>query len=181
MRALGVDLQEHIAGGRIVVRQIDPAQLSPGEFSHAVRSAVTHHKCSVVLIDSLNGFMHSMPTERFLIIQLHEILTYLGQNGVATILVNAQLGLIGQMHSQVDASYLADAVMLTRYFELDGEVRMAVSVLKKRGSAHERTIREFRLDRGRISVGPPLRGYHGLLTGIPTRLDRETDDRTSEK
>ena len=174
MRALGVDLQKHIDGGRIVVRQVDPAELSPGEFSHAVRTAATRDKCSVLIVDSLNGYMHSMPSERFLIVQLHEILTYLGQRGVATILINAQLGLIGQMQSQVDASYLADAVVLTRYFELDGDVRMAVSVVKKRGGAHERTIREFTLDKGRITVGAPLRGYHGVLTGVPTRADPAT-------
>ncbi len=169
MLALGVDFQPHIEAGRVVIRQVDPAQWSPGQFSNAVRLAVSHSGCSVIIIDSLNGFMHSMPNERFLIIQLHEILTFLGQQGVATVMINAQLGLIGQMQSQVDASYLADAVILTRYFEIEGEVRMAVSVLKKRGSAHERTIREFSFKGGRIQVGEPLRGYHGVLTGVPTR------------
>jgi len=115
MRALGVDFQPHIESGRVVIRQVDPAQWSPGEFSNAVRQAVTGSNCSVIIIDSLNGFMHSMPNERFLIIQLHEILTNLGQQGVATVMINAQLGLIGQMQSQVDASYLADAVTLTRF------------------------------------------------------------------
>lgn len=108
----------------------------------------------MLILDSLNGYMHSMPNERFLIVQLHEMLTYLGQQGVATILINGQLGLIGQMQSQVDASYLADAVVLTRYFELDGEVRMAVSVLKKRGGAHERTIRGFTTRAGSPSAHP---------------------------
>jgi circadian clock protein KaiC len=170
MRALGVDLQKHIEQGRILVRPVDPGEWSPGELSNAVRMAVSQHRSSIVIIDSLNGYLHSMPNERFLIVQLHEILTYLGQQGVATILINAQLGLIGQMKSEIDASYLADGVVLTRYFELEGEVRMAVSVVKKRGSHHEHTIRELKLDAGRISVSAPLRGYQGVLTGIPSRV-----------
>jgi circadian clock protein KaiC len=169
MRELGADLQKQIEEGRLIIRQVDPAELSPGEFSHAVRDAVEQQQCSVVIIDSLNGYLHSMPNERFLILQLHEILTYLGQNGVATILTNAQIGLIGQMKSQVDASYLADTVVLTRYFEIEGEVRKAVSVVKKRGSAHERTIRELILESGAVRVGAPLRGYRGILTGLPVR------------
>jgi circadian clock protein KaiC len=167
MLALGADLRGHIDAGRIIIRQVDPAEWSPGEFSNAVRLAVSEHKSSIVVVDSLNGYLHSMPHERFLIIQLHEILTFLGQHGVATILINAQLGLIGQMKSEIDASYLADAVMLTRYFEHAGEVRMAISVVKKRGSLHERTIREMSLKKGRIRVGEPLRDYHGVLTGVP--------------
>lgn len=179
MGALGVDLASHVEEGRILIRQVDPAEMSPGEFSNSIRVAVSDHKCSVVIIDSLNGYLHSMPNERFLVIQLHEILTYLGQQGVVTILINAQLGLIGPMQSQVEASYLADTVMLTRYFELDGEVRMAVSVVKKRGSAHERSIRELKLDAGHISVGEPLRGYQGVLTGIPTRVAYGEEQRES--
>jgi circadian clock protein KaiC len=170
MKALGKDLRKHIDAGRIIIRQVDPAEWSPGEFSNAVRLAVSRDRSALVIVDSLNGYLHSMPQERFLIIQLHEILTYLGRQGVATILINAQIGLVGQMKSDVDASYLADAVILTRYYELEGEVRMAVSVVKKRGSEHERTIRELSLRSGRISVGAPLRDYHGVLTGVPTRV-----------
>ncbi|HZH08334.1 MAG TPA: ATPase domain-containing protein [Lautropia sp.] len=176
MEALGVDLRQHLDQGRIIIRQVDPAEWSPGEFSNAVRLAVSRDRSALVIVDSLNGYLHSMPQERFLIIQLHEILTYLGRQGVATILINAQIGLVGQMKSDVDASYLADAVILTRYYELDGEVRMAVSVVKKRGSQHERTIRELSLRSGRISVGAPLRGYHGVLTGVPTRVPPPRDD-----
>ena len=125
------------------------------------------------MIDSLNGYLNAMPEERFLIIQLHELLTYLGQAGVATILIGAQQGLIGgQMTTPVDASYLADAVILMRYFEARGEVRQAISVVKKRGGAHERTIREFKLENGRISLGPPLRNFRGVLTGVPIQEDR---------
>jgi circadian clock protein KaiC len=171
MLALGIDLQKHVDAGRVLIRQVDPAEWSPGEFTNAVRLAVNEHKSAVLVVDSLNGYLQSMPQERFLIIQLHEILTYLGQQGVASILINAQIGLIGQMKSNIDASYLADAVVLTRYFELDGEVRMAVSVVKKRGSQHERAIRELVLDAGTITVGEPLRGYRGVLTGVPVRVD----------
>jgi circadian clock protein KaiC len=120
------------------------------------------------VIDSLNGYLNAMPEERFLAIQLHELLMYLGQRGVVTILIAAHQGLIGsRMESPVDASYLADAVVLLRYFESKGEVRQAISVMKKRGGPHERTIREFRLEDGRISVGRVLRDFHGVLTGVP--------------
>ena len=169
MRSLDMDLQPHIDSGRMIVHQIDPAEWSPGEFSNALRVAVAERRSTVVVIDSLNGYLHSMPNERFLIIQLHEVLSYLGQQGVASILTNAQTGLIGQMKSEIDASYLADSVVLTRYFELEGEVRMAISVVKKRGSLHERSIRELMLRDGRIRIGEPLRQYHGILTGVPSR------------
>ena len=120
-----------------------------------------------MVIDSLNGYLNAMPGERFLTIQLHELLMYLAQQGVATILIGAHQGLIGtQMHTPVDASYLADAVVLLRYFETRGEVRQAISIIKKRGSAHERTIRQFSLDKG-IHLGEPLRDFRGILTGSP--------------
>ena len=165
---LGIHLQKHLDDGRVTVRQVDPAELSPGEFAHAIRHAVERHHASVVVIDSLNGYLNAMPEERFLIIQLHELLTYLGQAGVATLLIGAHQGLIGgQMITPVDASYLADAVVLMRYYESRGEVHQAISVIKKRGSAHERTIRDFRLETGRISVGQPLRDFRGVLTGVP--------------
>jgi circadian clock protein KaiC len=165
---LGIALQQHIDSGRVIVQQVDPAQLSPGELAHAIRHAVEQHNSRIVLIDSLNGYLNAMPEERFLIIQLHELLTYLGQAGVATILIGAHQGLIGgQMVTPVDASYVADAVVLMRYFESKGEVRQAISVVKKRGGSHERTIREFRLEPGRIAVGPPLKEFRGVLTGVP--------------
>jgi len=169
---MGMDLTAHIDSGHIRVRQIDPAELSPGEFVHEIRDAVEHHDATVVIIDSLNGYLNAMPDERFLIAQLHELLTYLGQRAVATMLIGAQHGLIGmQMQTPVDASYLADAVVLLRYYELDGEVRQAISVLKKRGGAHERTIRAFTLTSNGVNVGEPLRNFRGILTGIPVPID----------
>lgn len=166
---LGVDLQKQLVADRVSIRQIDPAELTPGELIHAIRDTLDRRDTRVIVIDSLNGYLNAMPAERHLTIQLHELLMYLGQKGVATILVGAQQGLIGtQMTTPIDASYLADAVILLRYFEAHGEVREAISVMKKRGSAHERTLREFRLADGRISVGRTLREFHGVLTGIPT-------------
>jgi circadian clock protein KaiC len=167
-RGMGMDLQPFLDSGHITVQQIDPGELSPGELVHAVRTVVSEGKASVVIIDSLNGYLNAMPDERFLIIQLHELLTYLGQAGVATLLVGAQHGLIGmQMQTPVDASYLADAVVLLRYFELRGEVRQAISVVKKRGGAHERSIRAFSMTPTGLHVGEPLRNFRGILTGVP--------------
>ena len=172
--ALGIELREHLDSGRITAQRIDPAELSPGEFAHAIRRAVERDHAVVVVIDSLNGYLNAMPEERFLVIQLHEVLTYLGQKQVVSILVGAHHGLIGtQMRSPVDASYLADAIVLLRYYEAKGEVRQAISVIKKRGGDHERTIRDFRMDDGRIRVGEPLRGFRGVLTGVPVEEEHE--------
>ncbi|MBT2335242.1 AAA family ATPase [Variovorax paradoxus] len=174
---MGMELAPHIESGRIKVRQVDPAELSPGEFVHLIRLAVVESGAAVVVIDSLNGYLNAMPDENFLIVQLHELLSYLGQAGVATLLVGAQHGLIGtQMQTPVDASYLADAVVLLRYFELDGEVRQAISVLKKRGGAHERTIRDFSMTATGLKVGEPLRHFRGILTGIPIPIPVPFDD-----
>jgi len=180
---LGIDLRKHVDAGAVTIQQVDPAELSPGEFAHAIRLAVERRQAKVIVIDSLNGYLNAMPEERFLIIQLHELLTYLGQAGVATLLIGAHQGLIGgPMITPVDASYLADAVILLRYFESRGEVRQAISVVKKRGGVHERTIREFRLEPGRISLGDPLRDFRGILTGVPIfeghgHLSREEKDK----
>jgi circadian clock protein KaiC len=166
---LGIGLREQVAAGRVTIQQVDPAELSPGEFAHRLRQAVERDKAGVIVIDSLNGYLNAMPEERFLTIQLHEMLSYLGQAGVATIMVGAHQGLVGgQMVSPVDASYLADAVILLRYYESRGEIRQALSVVKKRGGEHERTIRDFRMHQGRIAVGEPLRDFRGVLTGVPT-------------
>ena len=166
--AFGIGLRAHMEAGRIAVRRIDPAEMSPGEFAHAIRRSVESDGAAVVVIDSLNGYLNAMPEERFLVTQLHEILSYLGQKHVVTVLIGAHQGLIGsQMKAPVDASYLADAIILLRYYEAKGEVRQAISVIKKRGGDHERTIRDFRLERGRIRVGEPLRGLRGVLTGVP--------------
>ncbi len=164
---LGIGLAAQVDAGRVSIQQVDPAELTPGEFTDRIRKAV-HAQASIVVIDSLNGYLNAMPGERFLTIQLHELLMFLGQQGVATILIAAQHGMIGsQMNAPIDASYLADTVMLLRYFEAGGEVRQAMSVVKKRGSSHERTIREFRLDETGIRVGQPLREFRGILTGVP--------------
>ena len=167
--ALGIDLSAHVNAGTVALQQVDPAELTPGELVHAIRTAVEEKDAKIIVIDSLNGYLNAMPEERYLTIQLHELLMYLGQKGVATILIAAHQGLVGgQMISPIDASYLADAVILLRYFETRGEVRQAISVMKKRGSKHERTLREFRLDQGRITVGGTLHEFRGVLTGVPT-------------
>jgi len=167
---LGVPLRQHAAAGLVTVQQVDPAEMSPGEFAHAVRAQGGRDNAAIVVIDSLNGFLHSMPDEKFLIVQLHELLTYLGQQGVATLLTSTQLGLMGStMTTPVDASYLADAVLLMRYYEADGEVRQAISAVKVRSGEHERTIREFSMKGGRLHIGEPLRDYRGVLGGVPEK------------
>jgi circadian clock protein KaiC len=171
MDGLGVNLRKHYEAGLITVQQVDPAELSPGELAHAIRVAVEERKASMVLVDSLNGYLNSMPDESFLIVQLHELLTYLGQHGVASVLVASQQGMISsQMSSPVDVSYLADSVVLLRYFEAEGEVRQAISVVKMRGGDHERSIREFTMKGGRIRIGEPLRNYRGVFTGVPHKV-----------
>jgi circadian clock protein KaiC len=165
---LGLDLQRYVDDGLITMQPVDPAELSPGQFVHSIRHAVESNGASVIIIDSLNGYLNAMPEEGFLLIQLHELLIYLGQLGVATLLVAAHQGLIGpQMSSPVDVTYLADVVILLRYFEAAGEVRQAISIIKKRGGEHERSIRELRLEGGGIRVGEPLREFRGVLTGVP--------------
>jgi len=173
-RAAGmqIELREHVDAGLISIQSIDPAELSPGEFAHSLRLAVEQHNVSMIVIDSLNGYLNAMPEERFLTIQLHEILSYLGQRGVATLLVGAHHGLVGgAMETPVDASYLADAVILLRYYEAGGEVRQAISIVKKRGGRHERTIREFQLTEQGIQIGEPLTKFRGVLTGVPIPVE----------
>jgi circadian clock protein KaiC len=173
-------MRRQVESGLVFVQPVDPAELSPGEFCQIIRTAVDHNKADIVVIDSLNGYLNAMPGERFLIIQLHELFKYLGQRNVATLLIAAQQGLIGmQMTSPVDATYLADAVILMRYYEAAGEVRQAISVLKKRGGAHERTIREFHLNHGKIEVGRPLREFRGVLTGVPT-IEKPSESQKDE-
>ncbi len=175
---LHVNLRAPVEAGTISLQPVDPAELSPGEFTQIIRTAVEQRGVRVVVIDSLNGYLSAMPGERFLTIQLHELLMYLGQQGVATILIAAQPGLIGaDMQTPVDASYMADAVILLRYFEVQGEVRQAISVIKKRSGRHERTVREFRLSEGRIAVGEVLRNFRGILTGSPLADQSESAER----
>ena len=166
-RGLGMPLQAHVDSGRICVQQIDPAEMSPGEFAQLVRHSVQQDGVRVVIIDSLNGYMNAMPEERFLVLQMHELLSTLNQLGVVTILVLAQHGLMGPMQTPLDISYLSDAVVMLRYFEAEGRVRRAISVVKKRSGAHEDTIREFRLTGKGVKVGPPLTEFQGILTGVP--------------
>lgn len=171
---LGMDLEAPLRAGLLTIQTVDPAELSPGEFADAVRQAAEGQDgggpARVVVIDSLNGYLNAMPEERYLTIQLHEMFTYLNHKGAVTFLVSAQHGLLGQMDSPVDTTYLADAVILFRFFEAQGEVRQALSVVKKRTGAHERTIREYQLDRTGLRVGEPLRKFHGVLTGVPRLL-----------
>jgi circadian clock protein KaiC len=166
-RALGCDLAPFIDNGSIVIRQIDPAQMGPGEFADCVRRAVVDQNARVVVIDSLNGYMHAMTEERLLSVQMHELLAYLGHKGVATILVMAQHGLFGSMKSPIDVSYLADTVVLLRYFEAAGRIRKAISIVKKRSGAHENTIRELTLDARGLHVGEALESFQGVLSGVP--------------
>jgi circadian clock protein KaiC len=168
MKGLGVDLRKQHDAGMVAIHQVDPAELTPGEFTNRIRLAVEQDHARCIVIDSLNGYLNAMPGERYLTIHLHELLMYLGEKGVATLLIGAHQGLIGTaMHTPVDASYLADAVLLLRYFETRGTVRQAISVMKKRGGQHERTIRDFSLEPGGIRVGEPLRNFRGVLTGVP--------------
>jgi circadian clock protein KaiC len=165
---IGIAFKRHVDAGMITVTPVDPAELSPGEFAHALRGAVERDGVKIVVIDSLNGYLNAAPEERFLTIQLHELLSYLGQLGVATIIVGAHQGLIGgPMIAPVDASYLADAVILLRFYEASAEVRQAISIVKKRGGAHERTIRELQFSANGIQIGEPLRRFRGVLTGMP--------------
>ena len=168
MDGLGVNLRQHVDNGTVSIRQVDPAELTPGELSWTIRREVEENHAKIVVIDSLNGYLNAMPGERYLTIHLHELLMFLGEKGVATMLIGAHQGMIGPMVTPVDASYLADAVILLRYFEARGEVRQAISVMKKRGGRHERTIRDYALESGKgITVGEPLRGFRGILSGVP--------------
>lgn len=168
--SLGIDLRSHMDDGNLSLHQVDPAQLTPGEFIHAVCKAADAG-AKVIVIDSLNGFLQAMPSEKLLGTHMHELLTYLGQRSVITLLIGVQQGMLGNMSSGIDASYLADNVVLLRYFEAFSEVQQAISVFKKRGSGHERTIRRIEIGPGGIKIGPVLREFHGILTGVPKLQD----------
>lgn len=167
-RGLGMDPDGAIASGRLHMRQVDPAELSPGEFVSEIRRYVEEQKVRVLVIDSMNGLLNAMPHEQYLALQLHELFSYLGQQGIASIITLAQAGIIGTtMRSPVDVSYLADTILLFRYFERAGQIRQALSVIKKRSGSHERTIRELFMDNGILRVGDPLSEFEGVLTGVP--------------
>jgi len=166
--SIGIDLDSLVKAGKVIIRQVDPGECSAGEFSYAVREVVEKNNASVVVIDSVNAYFESMPEERFLTPHVHELLSYLGHQGVSSLLILAQYGIVGtSMPVPVDLSYLADTVLLLRFFESSGDVRQALSVVKKRTGDHERTIREFRITAQGIKVGLPLRRFQGVLTGVP--------------
>lgn len=172
--ALGMRIHEQIERGTLAMSQIDPAELSPGEFTWQIRRDVEEKDTRVLVIDSLNGFLNSMPGERDLILQLHELVAFLNQKGVVTFLILTQHGLVGNTQAEIDVSYLADTVVLLRYFEAEGKIRQVISVLKQRVGRHERFLREFRLDDSGISVGDPLLHFRGILTGVPDSVERNT-------
>jgi circadian clock protein KaiC len=174
-RKLGIGVEPYLASGLITVQQIDPAELSSGEFAAIVRRAVQGtdghpYPAKVIVVDSLNGYLNAMPEDKFLTAQLHELLAFLGQQGVATFLTVTQSGMVGTMQSPVDTTYLADNVILFRYFEARGRVRRAISVVKKRSGKHESTIRELLVNETGIVIGAPLEDFQGVLTGVPTYL-----------
>lgn len=166
---LGINIQPLLDSGKLRIQLVDPAETSPGHFINNVRTEVEEKKASVIVIDSINGLLAAMPGEHYFIVQLHELLVFLNLSGAATLLVMAQYGILGQsMANPVDVSYLADTILLLRYFESAGEVRQAISVVKKRSGKHERTIRELELGPGGIRIGRPLTEFQGVLTGVPT-------------
>lgn len=178
-RKLGMDIAPHEDSGLITTQQIDPAELSSGEFSNIVRRAVdgsddAGRPARVIVIDSLNGYLNAMPEEKFLTAQMHELLAYLGQKGVITLMTVTQAGMIGNaMQSPVDTTYLADNVILFRYFEARGQVRRAISVVKKREGWHEQSIRELSVSAGGVEIGKPLKDFQGILTGVPEFVGHE--------
>lgn len=167
MKGLGIDLEAMVAEGNLSVIQIDAAELSPGEFSAKVRSCVDENRIKTIVIDSLNGYQAAMPEENFLILHIHELLQYLNRQGATTFLTVAQHGLVGDMKAPVDVTYLADTVILLRYFEASGRVHRAVSIIKKRAGIHEKTIRDFNISVDGLTIGEPLENFHGVLRGVP--------------
>jgi circadian clock protein KaiC len=167
-KGLGFDLPPMREAGKLHIEQMDAAELAPGEFSHHVRSCIDRDNFRCLAIDSLNGYHAAMPEEQFLTLHLHELLQYANRQGASTFITLAQHGMVGEMKAPVDVTYLADAVIMLRYFEAMGRVRRAISVIKKRGGEHEDTIREFRIDHNGITVGAPLQNFQGVLRGVPT-------------
>lgn len=166
-KGLGIDLQAMVDKELLVLQQVDAAELTPGEFSERVRVCVETHGARTVVIDSLNGYQAAMPGEHALVLHVHELLQYLNRQGATTFLTVAQHGLVGDMKTPVDVTYLADTVILLRYFEAVGHVRRAISVVKKRTGAHEDTIREYRIGGRGVALGPPLADFQGVLRGVP--------------
>ena len=174
LKAMGLDIEKQLNTHLLSIEQIDPAEVSPGQFVGRIRDLVEKEELRILVIDSLNGLLNGMPGEQHLTLQLHELLSYLSQQGVSTFVCMAQSGALGSaMQSPVDVSYLADTVILLRYFEFEGAVKKAVSVFKKRSGPHEDTIREFRISSSGIEIGEPLAKFRGVLTGVPEYLGRE--------
>lgn len=171
-KLLGMDLRPHLESGRLTITQIDAAELSPGEFAMLVREAVEERGSTFVAIDSLNAYLHAMPGEHFLMLQMHELVSYLNQQGVVTLLVLGQHGIVGEVRTDTDLSYLSDCILLFRFFEARAEIRTALSVVKSRVNAHERSIRELRLSTDGLQVGAVLTDFEGVLTGLPTYRGR---------
>src|SRR6476659_7137416 len=167
MKGLGIDLEKMLRSGNLFIDQVDAAELSPGEFAHRVRKRVDEDHIKTVVIDSLNGYQAAMPEENSLILHMHELLQYLNRGGAATFMTVAQHGLVGDMKAPIDVTYLADTVILLRYFEALGTVRRAMSIIKKRTGTHESTIREYRIDSRGLTIGEPLDGFQGILRGVP--------------
>jgi circadian clock protein KaiC len=170
-KGLGIDLEGMVDRGELTLTQIDAAEMAPGEFAQMVRECVEMHGARTVIIDSLNGYQAAMPEERQLILHMHELLQFLNRQGATTFLTVAQHGLVGDMKAPVDVTYLADTVILLRYFEAAGRVRRAISVIKKRTSAHEDTIREYKIHSNGITLGEPLTGFQGVLRGVPELVE----------
>jgi len=171
--AMGIDLHKLCDTGKMFIEQVDAAEQSPGEFAHKVRACIDKGEVRTVIIDSLNGYQAAMPEEQFLVLHIHELLQYLNRQGATTFLTVAQHGMVGDMRAPIDLTYLADTVLLLRYFEAVGRVRRAISVIKKRGGTHEDTIREFWIGDTGIKVGPPLHDFQGILRGIPTYVGKD--------
>jgi circadian clock protein KaiC len=167
MKKLGIDLKALVQTGNLVIEQVDAAELSPGEFTHRVRRSVDELNIQTVVLDSLNGYQAAMPEENALVLHVHELLLYLNRQGASTFMTVAQHGLVGDMNTPVDITYLADTVILLRYFEALGKVRRAISIIKKRTGTHESTIREYRISASGMTIGEPLDAFQGVLRGVP--------------
>jgi circadian clock protein KaiC len=178
---LGIDLKAWVDAGTLVVEQVDAAEMSPGEFAETVRRCVEDHAIQTVVIDSLNGYQAAMPGESALILHIHELLQYLNRRGATTFLTVAQHGLVGDMRAPVDVTYLADTIILLRFFEAQGWVRRAISVVKKRMGQHEKTIREYWISDKGVELGEPLTNFHGILRGVPILLNIEGQIQTPEE
>jgi circadian clock protein KaiC len=167
-KLMGLDLQACIDAGSLTIRQVDPAEISPGEFAALVQEEVEQRQVRMVVLDSLSGYLSAMPQENQLVLQMHELLSYLNQQGVISLLINAQQSMVGTMStSGINISYLSDVVLLLRFFEAEGRIRKALSVIKNRGGSHEETIRELRIDSQGVRIGDALTAFRGVLTGVP--------------